>query len=179
LVKQIAEKSSYKAVTDNLAADSSDAPKIIGSLCLKDQIAGVIQQFLNFYTGSHMSVPIQNEAQLIGALAAYIHSADAALRVSVEAPIGVGNRRLFADLLIERDQEQLIIEVKRITNRHNRLFGLQERMALPQLESYLHAAGAKSGILLICDERQKGGYTSESVQLDGGNLEATVIRPGG
>lgn len=139
LLDQISENISFetvKAQADN-ANEHVTPDSSVKAEPLADIVIAALQRFVEGYlpTGGGAS-----EAQVIGALHGFIASALPTLGVQIEVPLA-GDRPFRADMLIVRNEERLLIELKR------RLLGSNTRAGLEQVQHYLAMSGIKTGIL--------------------------------
>ncbi len=135
LVDQIAEKLSFLAAqkdvgsADRAAAANSDAP-------LVERAVNLLLQFGKHYAANNPSVPIETEAQLMGALAGFLSSVAPDLR-STTGRLYRGTQPHYVDLEIAKDDEnKVLIELKR--GQHWQLIetGVRHDL-LPNLPSFI------------------------------------------
>lgn len=110
---------------------------------------------------------LENEAQINGALHAYLTTALPDVRVQVEALLGNRAGRHRADFVLERDGDRVILEVKR---------GYRKELldqSINQVEHYLLLADAKSGVILFAEPGPS--FVTSGGTSDG--KEITIISP--
>ena len=109
----------------------------------------------------------RTEAEIIGRLSGHIVGSDPSIRVVPDADLGDHHR---ADLLLERNGQKLVIEVKR-ARPNQRLLAA----ATAQVGSYLAAAGAASGIVYVIGRTASDRMRVEERRLDGGHSVWLVV----
>ncbi|MHA2407218.1 MAG: hypothetical protein ACXACA_02450 [Candidatus Ranarchaeia archaeon] len=85
------------------------------------------------------------EYELLGKLSGFISAADPQIRISTEKPINFASGRLLLDLLLEKSDSAVIIELKRPTTDWRRI--TQE--SIEQLRHYLIATNLTEGIVFL------------------------------
>lgn len=105
-------------------------------------VAHVTSEFLKQHQPKHDS-PRMREAELIGALSGFIELIAPKIKVTVEALIGE-HRHARADLLLERSDDKLILEVKLAKFSQSLL-----RSALEQLDRYMELSGILKSVLVV------------------------------
>jgi len=78
---------------------------------------------------------------LLGAIHAYFNQIDSKINVNRETAIELGGKIGLPDFIIEKDGQQLIIEVKNSLNRNTLNLGIS------QLKMYLNQSDLNEGIL--------------------------------
>ncbi len=149
LLDQIAERLSFKksqaeaeaqkaALAANLA-DSQNANLLI-------RATELLAQFCLQHLPQSSTSGKQSESQLIGALHGFLSSAAPELIVQTEVLLD-SEKRLRADLLLTRNKEKVIVEIKRWTMKQ----GFSN--AIGQVETYLAMSGIPNGILLFLPDQ--------------------------
>ena len=174
LIDQIAERLSYlKSQAEAEAQKQVITETLAGSLnaSLLTRTIDVLRQFCSIYTVSVNSTPQYTETQLIGALHGFLASAAPELKVLTEARPAM-NHPFRADLIIERSEEKLIVELKRRLDRKN-FYNV-----LVQIEHYMLISGIKNGIVLFLPESPSELEVQE-VDVNGIGGKLTVLLPEG
>jgi hypothetical protein len=170
LLDQISERLSFVAAKKDVETHKPLAKRTAStSGSLVDRIIEIFQDFLRHYAADDSTVPIETEAQLIGALAGFLSTIAPDLHYSV-GRVFRGLRPHHVDMVIENATERILIELKR--GEHRRLIddGIQ------QLELYIQAAKAASGILFLYSARAID-YKIEIRKIPGGTAQIFVLRP--
>jgi hypothetical protein len=167
LVDQIAERLSFVAATRDVEAKAPDKKEHHVTERLVDRIIGLFQDFARRYAQDTSAVPIETEAQLMGALAGFLSSVAPDIRFST-GRVFVGTQRPYnVDMVIEKDADRVLVELKR--GQHRSLLEIGAR----QLEEYIQAAKAETGILFL--------YASKALDYEvnsiPGQSEILVLRP--
>lgn len=169
LIDQIAEKLAFVSVRDDVAlqGDSGEA-RIVGK-SLIDEATSAFLSFLSEYAPSRLQAEPSTEAQLLGALSAYLASIDPEIEVRTNYVAKGPSRDFEIDMLVSRGKDSLIVELKRGTR------GRNVESALNQLTSALQYSNIKAGILLI-QGSARDRYHAERHDFRG-DLQLTVIAP--
>lgn len=171
LVDQIAEKLSFVATVSDVEQHGTvlgPAPEAANVL---DRVVTLFDNFVSHYARQNSSVPIESEAQLMGALAGFLSSVAPDLRTSTGRIVRTSKPN-YIDMIIENDEEQVIVELKR--GRSDNLIG----QGMSQLMSYLSATRAKLGVLFMYVAGTTD-YVSEILDEPALELQVRVIRPKG
>lgn len=112
----------------------------------------------------------QSEAQVVGAIHGFLAAAAPDLQVQTEARISTG-KSYRADLLISRNDEKVVVEVKR------RMTNLGVENAVDQVETYLFASGLVNGIVMFLPE-QPNHMKNEERKASSGNGRILILSPG-
>lgn len=145
LLDQIAERLAYirsqaEAEAQKGALAANLAATINADLLVR--VTELISQFCAMHMPSvTTSFSRVSESQVVGALHGFLSSAAPELSVQTEARLDA-DKPFRADLLIERGDERVIIELKRRLMRNN------YQNVIAQIEHYLLISGIKNGILL-------------------------------
>ena len=162
LIDQIAEQLSFVAAQKDVKAHKAtvDAHPASGDR-LTDRVIKLFQEFSRHYATTDTAVPVETEAQLMGALAGFLSTVAPDLKFST-GRIHRGERPYYVDMEIERGNELVLVELKR--GRHQALVS----QGVDQLVHYLHAAKAKEGILFLYTQNATD-YAVESFRDHLGN----------
>lgn len=147
LLDQMIEKKAYDQKKVELSK-----PGIVPSNQAQDKdLIGQISQLLVTFSNDAPSImvgaamPRYLERELMGTLNAYLNSADKQIEVIPEYAVTDGERRLYADFLIKKDESSLLIEIKNPTKPVATLLNYGK----DQLFTYMNASGIENGILYI------------------------------
>lgn len=168
LVDQIAEKLSFEAVRKDVVTHNI-APNSDGIIPeqLIDRVIGIFQNFLKQYSINNSAVPIESEAQLMGALSGFLASVASDLQVTT-GRVYRGERTHYIDMEVSKGRENVIIELKRGQHR-----ALTEQGAR-QLAVYMGAAKTDKGILFL----HSGKSTDYSVdKISEKNFDIRILHP--
>jgi hypothetical protein len=173
LIDQIAERLSFVAARNDVnlievgTKNETDVPLI-------DRAIKLLQQFGRHYTANNPSVPIETEAQLMGALAGFLSSVAPDVR-STTGRVHRGAHPYYVDLEMEKGDSKILIELKR--GSHRRLFEVGAR----QLVSYMQAAQTNDSILFLFSDKV-ADYDVEIINAhlaDGPVRKVHVLKPKG
>jgi hypothetical protein len=143
LIDQIAERLAFVLVRDDVASQGAPEELRASNQPLIDEITDVILKFLGDYAPTRLPYDAQTETQFLGALSGYLSTVDPRLSISTNHVTKKAERALEFDMLVSRDDESLIVELKRGPNKRARENGLR------YLERALQSSEIKAGILLI------------------------------
>lgn len=135
---QLEADASRSAIAANLA--------LSGGGDLHSRVTALLMEFCASHFPASTASSKMTELQIIGALHGFLSSAAPDLSVSTEPQINSKGALLMPDLLVSKDSEVVIVELKRRATMASYVTGLA------QMQIYLSAADAKSGILLILPE---------------------------
>ena len=144
LLDQIAERLAFmkaQADADAQKAELSASLKQTKNADLLVRATDLLSEFCTAYMPSMASNRL-TEAQIVGALHGFLTSVAPELAVQTEVTLDSA-RHYRADLIIERDGEKLIVELRRSIMRQH------HSSSSAQLERYLLVSGIKSGIVLF------------------------------
>jgi hypothetical protein len=151
LLDQMIEKKAYDQEKTELLESEVITQKQVQHENLIEQISQYLVDFSNKtptnttsdLIHSHNELISRNE--LLGMLAAYIESSDKEIEVITEYPVATGERKLYADMLVRKGENSLVIELKNAT-KHTADF---LKNGEEQLSLYMDAADIRHGILYI------------------------------
>lgn len=174
LLDQMTERLSYlKSQAEAEAQKQAIAETLAGSLnaSLLTRTVDVLRQFCSTYTPSLSSTLHHTETQFIGALHGFLASAAPELTVLTEARLAK-DRPFRADLIVERGEEKLVVELRRRIDRKN------FQNVLAQVEHYMLISGIKNGIALFLPESLSQLEVQE-IDISGIGGRLTVLSPEG
>lgn len=150
LLDQIAERLAYnksqaEAEAQKVALEAELAETVNADLMVR--VSEIITQFCASHLPSPSSSGKATEAQIIGALHGFFASAAPELTVFSEVLLDA-EKRVRADLLVSRNEENVVIELKRSLTKQSYANGLT------QIENYMRIGGIKNGILLFIPDSQ-------------------------
>jgi len=147
LLDEITEKLSYlKSVAETeLKQESAQTRISIPDTNLISAVVGAMQEFARFYEPPQVS-PRMSGFEIIGALHGFLTTTLPNVEIMPEAQIDP-SRHHALDLLIQKNNEVIAVEVKRRYTRKN------YETILSQLEYYMLIGNIKNGILLFLPER--------------------------
>jgi hypothetical protein len=152
LVDEIAERLNYVAVQKDVAIQgTSQASSLTSSEPLIALVTSALLSFPKYYEESHNSIPIESEAQLMGALAGFLASVLPSAHTSTGRVLHT-TKAHYIDMMITAADQSVIVELKRGDSP-----SLVER-GVEQLSVYLAAANAQYGVLFL--------YSDKSVEYD-------------
>jgi hypothetical protein len=136
------------------------------SQSVHDRVVSSIIEFSGAYL-SHHALRLENEAQISGALHAFLIAVAPELNVQMEVPLGGASRRTWADFVIGSGTERVVLEVKR---GHNKVLLDQ---AISQISLYMNLTEAASGIVFFAEP--SGEFVVSNATLD--SKMVTLISP--
>jgi hypothetical protein len=145
LVDEIAKQLNYSAVQKDISHGKVQRNLLV-SQPLIFQVTSTLANFPKYHRQHVTSAPIESEAQLMGALAAFLTSFVPDARTTTGRVLQ-GTKPSYVDMMVESGDETVLIELKRGDSP-----SLLER-GLNQLSDYLSAAGSKYGILFLYSEK--------------------------
>jgi hypothetical protein len=171
LVDQISERLSFVATKKDVEANKPLAGVAANtSSGLVERVIEGIRDFLRRYAADNSAVPIETEGQLIGALVAFLSTVAPDLRFSVDRLFRQSRTTYHVDMVIENETERTLIELKRGDYRRSIDYGIH------QLELYMQAANAVSGILFLYSSKTID-YQIETRKHSGGGGQIFILRP--
>jgi hypothetical protein len=142
----------------------------------------VLNNLLNYskyvFNSAHGStIPFITEAELIGRLNAYFEKSDNTITIKREVPITIGNKRSsnYADIIIERENEKILIEVKKyFTNQKVNIENGKE-----QIFNYMMNSEINKGILFIPSNSENEEITieNENALINGKEYTLYLVYP--
>jgi hypothetical protein len=171
LIDQIAEQLAFSATKIELEniSPTKKADDLQADRALIDEVVNLFSEFVQFYAGHKSAVPIESEAQLMGALAGFLSTVAPKLASSTGRIIRK-EKPYYVDMIIERDGEQVIVELKR--GKHDGLI----QQGLDQLLTYVTAAEASNGLLFLYSS-DAADYVTESYDDPSQAAKIRIFRP--
>jgi hypothetical protein len=164
LLDQIVETISFKRQRAAIARKRDVlVPEILESDSFTTQLVSLLQLFVRHDSTAMRS--FQNRAELLGALSGFLVGLQLNIRVTPEAQVAEG---LNADLLVQRDNDAVIVEVK-----VGKLKPDYVQASLNQLRSYVSAANAGGGILFLASGRKD--VEGKRVSGDSSDTELWIV----
>lgn len=182
LLDQMIEKKAYDQEKTELLESEVITQKQVQHENLIEQISQYLVDFSNKtptnttsdLIHSHNELISRNE--LLGMLAAYIESSDKEIEVITEYPVATGERKLYADMLVRKGENSLVIELKKAT-KHTADF---LKNGEEQLSLYMDAADIRHGILYIIpgiSGSTKMKVRKVEITRDGENKQIMAVFP--
>jgi len=171
LVDEIAEKLNFDAVQKDVAEKhSTHTIDPVSPNNLVERVIASLLLFPQYYNAKHASVPIESEAQLMGALAGFLASYLADADTSTGRVFHTETTTHYVDLMVTLGSQTVLVELKRGDSP-----SLIDR-GLEQLSTYLRAANAKHGLLFLYSDRST---TYQSTRPGGcpPDVDIRVLRP--
>jgi hypothetical protein len=170
LVDQIAEKLTFEAVQrDTHIRERVVQPGDAAFESFVDRVTRLFLEFSKHYVENSQAIPIESEAQLMGALSGFLSSVAPDLQ-AITGRVYRTSQTHYVDMTIANGQELIVIEVKRGSHR-----ALLEQ-GLHQLRLYIEAAKAQNGILFLYSGKVTE-YASDPDALPSHDPRIRVIRP--
>jgi hypothetical protein len=173
LLDQIIEKKAYDQEKSELSKSKilTDVP--IKDLNLIEQISQLLVMFSkdapSRMTG--VAIPRYFETQLIGALAAYLNSADEKVEVITEYQISASGHRFIADMLVKKGDRSLLIEIKAPLRFDDKIL----HRGREQLFSYMASFGITDGILYIPPVRYDTTMITNEIKRKIANIDQKIV----
>lgn len=170
LLNQITEKIGYLKSKSELPNKEVNSIEESNPLSLYESI---INSLMKFSSLNSIKSQIDNfnrmhsEYLLIGGLQAYLESIDDNIKIYREYSIKSDNKKYFADLLLEKQDEKLFIELKRVSSKRTVKAGSE------QLKNYLCSSSVNNGILYIYGD---GEYKKDTISLERNNRKLSITR---
>lgn len=131
---------------------------------LLDVVAAAVQKFR---MPTHPGRTEPREVEILGALAGFLSNQLPSAVIQSEAELVSGFR---VDMVVERDREQVLIEMKRASPE-----SMQTHDAIYQLTHYMVLSGAKSAVLFFYSSDPELAYDIRTHELPGVNGRIVVI----
>jgi hypothetical protein len=160
---------SYVAIQKDASARELGEADSKSSETFVSQVASALANFAKYYKTIAISLPIESEAQLMGALSGFLTGTFPEAQIATGRRI-YGSRPFYVDIMISLAEQAVIIELKRGNSP-----SLEER-GVAQLLDYLEIAKAKYGILfLYSDNTATYDVTILEGQFTGAEIH--IVRP--
>jgi hypothetical protein len=173
LLDQIIEKKAYDQEKSELSKSKilTDVP--IKDLNLIKQISQLLVMFSNDAPSKMVgtSMPRYFEKQLIGALAAYLNSADEKVEVITEYQISAASHRFIADMLVKKADRLLLIEIKAPTKFNDKML----HRGREQLFSYMSSSGITEGILYFSPVKNDTTMITNEIERKIANIDQKIV----
>ncbi|HEU0207828.1 MAG TPA: hypothetical protein VFQ78_02515, partial [Candidatus Udaeobacter sp.] len=164
LTDQIAEKTSFDRAKASAKPEAGGKSKPLAELA-----ADALLKF-RFQPSGSQTGGSAREVEVVGAVAGYLEGVISEAKISTEAPVG-SDKRFVADIVIDRNDERVLIEVKRTRFSQN-----IRGVAISQVSHYVAISGIKEAVLFIYDD-QGGELQREDYPLPGADARIVVIAP--
>lgn len=174
LLDEIIEAVNYQREQAELESRRKEIQKELGSdkaATLHEQLAGIVARFgrdLAPATGEGNTV---RESEVLGRLAGFIESVQPDIKVRQHAKIREA-LPLAPDLVAEREDERVILELKLLSADHPSRATVQRGAA--QLAAYMVASGTDAGVLFLPSQGAKEQLHVHSIHLQGGSQPSVM-----
>ena len=170
LLDQIIEKLAHDRAKLEAEAERERVAKILKGTegNLADFAANLITEFITQYKPQQEG-PRMREAEFLGSLSGFIESIAPKLDVKIEVLLG-DNRHSRADLVLERGEEKLIVELKGMAFTPRLV-----QAGLEQLDRYLGVSGIDQGVLVIANPPYAAPSKSDALTPSGRRV--VVVAP--
>jgi len=135
------------AASEPSVAKLTDSIANYSRLSLPDQVVELIRFFVTSSSPTFPSPVTSSESYLETAIANFLRKVEPSLAVRLEPSLSIGGRVLRPDILVNRGDETVVIEIKRAM--HN---GLGRDAAVLQVLSYAKALNATRAIVVFMPE---------------------------
>jgi len=181
LMQQIIEKTYYEKEKNTIKKELTKVKKGIENNFQKLDFIEKIRTILIAFAKRNVSKSIEEirvsrfETEILGSLIAYIELFDKKIKIEAEPLIKVAGRRLHPDLILERDGEKILIELK--ISRRERRFGMNRQIFEDQLISYLIHTNINKGVLFVLpnEMKEEDEYEVNNKILKVGEKEITIM----
>ena len=171
LIDEIAERLNFVAVQKDVAIHGTAGTATLNaSEPFVARVTLALRNFAKYHSTNHPSVPIESEAQLMGALSGFLSSVLPDAQTST-GRIFRAEKPYYIDMVISNGNENIIVELKRGQHRALLEHGVE------QVSTYMKIADAKHGVLFL----YSGKSTDYDLQIFDGphpGTEIYVLRPG-
>ena len=147
MLDQMIERSAYekeKAKTDLVSSSIKSSISDYDDISLFEQAIQLLMKFSSELISKNRDVEKFREVEAIGMLSAFINSVDPDIDLKTEVRLPFPNKMLIADLVLEKSDEKVIIELKR-----SGFKGVGLQAGEDQLFTYLSAAKIRKGVLFF------------------------------
>lgn len=173
LLDQMLEKKAYDQEKIELSKSKILTYVPIKGQTLIEQISQLLIMFSKDAPSKMVgtSMPRYFEKELIGALAAFLNSADEQIEVITEYRIPIADSRFIADMLVKKGESPLLIEIKAPTKYNgNMIQGGREK-----LFSYMSASGITEGILYLPPVKNSATMITNKTERKIANVEHKIV----
>ena len=149
LLDQMIEKKAFEKEIHILDSQAEIQPAIIQGSNFVDKLLGSLEGYSStipaLIKGS--TIPYITESEITGSIMAYFKKYDDKLIINREVLLNTNdkNRRQYADFIFEKDNDKIIMEIKKYPTAN--AFNMQK--GVEQLLNYMTASNIKIGILFI------------------------------
>jgi len=175
LLDQMLEKVAYEQEKIKAGQIPIHTPKSYSKLEFTNQVTELLRNFSKElpYRASGTTQPRLFEREVVGMLSGYLNAADPQIEVYTEysIPIDDGMRRMMADFLLKKGDQQVIIELKMPSIHVTR----RRRDGREQLFSYMAAANVENGVLFFPPVSSKQELIIEQVTRNIANVTQTIF----
>lgn len=175
LLDQMLEKVAYEQEKEKVKQAPLHTPKNYSKLEFTNQVSELLSKFSKELPekAKGATQPRLFEREVVGMLSAYLNAADPQIEVQTEYSIPLGNsmRRMMADFVLKKGDQQLIIELK-MPGMH---VARRRRDGREQLFSYMAAANIENGILFIPPVSANQHLMIEPVTREVANIKQTIL----
>ena len=149
----------------------TDVP--IKDLNLIEQISQLLVKFSNDAPSKMVgtSMPRYFEKKLIGALAAYLNSADEKVEVITQYRISAASRRFIADMLVKKGERLLLIEIKAPIKFSDKML----HHGRAQLFSYMGTSGITEGVLYFPPVKNNTKMITNEIVRKIANIDQKIV----
>lgn len=178
LLDQMIEKRFYNAEKAQLSNTArslfSDVPNY-ESMSFFQQCVELVSHFSAQLRREESNKGQMREYELLGKLWGFIAAADPQIQISTEKQIDHASGHLLVDMLLERGNESVILELKRSRQEWAR----RAREGVEQLRHYLIASKLSHGIVFIptLETGQQQTVKEQSIEAPHGKLHIAIISP--
>jgi hypothetical protein len=147
MLDQVVEHTAFLDEKEKLKSNPSLVPKKAKNLDFTRLVVNLLTDFSKdiFIELSGTVQPSFNERQIVGRFVAYLTSVDPDIKISLEHSFGAADKRYYADALLEKNDQRIIVEFKMPSMELNRRI----REGSEKLMLYLEAAKIQNGILYM------------------------------
>ena len=147
LVDEIAKKLNYVAAKKDVADQRQAASNKGGAMQPTiDRAVAALLSFAKHYSTKQSTIPIESEAQLMGALSGFLSSVLPDLETTTGRVFRT-DKPHYVDMVVSNQRENVIIELKRGFSASLLNAGLH------QVQDYMKAAGSRQGILFLYSDK--------------------------
>jgi hypothetical protein len=178
LLDQMLEKHFFEAEKERLSKIAKSIFSDVRNYRSMGFMHQCVELLTHFSTQLRMETPkgtVLLEQELVGKLSGFIAAADADIRISIDKPIQYGSSQLRLDLLLEKGDASVIVELKRSQTEWAR----RAREGIEQIRHYLIACNLHQGIVfipaLLPDKRQ--AVKEHALDAPHGQLQIAVVHP--
>lgn len=148
LLDQMVERYSHKVEKEELSKESYSLLQRVKNyeqLDFLQQCVELLRHFSLSLITESKAITNLSEYEILGRLTGFISATDPRIKFTSDKPVRLGSMTMRMDLLLEKGDRAIAVEVKRPSKERVR----REREGLEQLKSYLAATGLIEGIVFI------------------------------